>query len=191
MWYVSSVIARTGLAALALTSTVLAASCGSGASSDAGGNGSGSSTTAASSSTESAGAPGTDASGSTTVTLDCAAVSAAVGGIYGAVASSRDLGGNCSVALESSDNVNALFNTFAPDAASFEVLAAGCSPVTVEGATKAADVLDGPTARLFVLIDGTGTFQLSFTTSIDSNRSAGQGDLETLATLGAQLIPLV
>lgn len=121
--------------------------------------------------------------------VGCDAIAAEVPAVYATpVEKTEDVAGVCTLTLAFGDRVEALWNRNAANDASFATVATGQSPVAVPGAAKAVGGYDAQGARVTVLVDGKGTWQLSLTPEFTASRAADQADVDKLAALAAAIV---
>ncbi|MFN8037622.1 MAG: hypothetical protein U0Q07_00305 [Acidimicrobiales bacterium] len=182
--------------ALALALGAPVAACSSTTSSSTAASTSAPSTSAASSSTTAGGSSSAGSTGATTgrssssaAPVGCDAIAAEVPAVYATpVEKTEDVAGVCTLTLAFGDRVEALWNRNAANDASFATVATGQSPVAVPGAAKAVGGYDAQGARVTVLVDGKGTWQLSLTPEFTASRAADQADVDKLAALAAAIV---
>lgn len=151
------------------------------------------STTAAAPTTAAGGSAGTTGgsvrSSSSAAPVGCAAIAAEMPAVWAApIDKSEDVAGICTITIAGGDQVEALWNRNAASEASFATVATGQSPVTVAGATKAVGGADAQGARVTVLVNGKGTWQLSLTPEYTASRAATQADVDKLVALAGELV---
>lgn len=151
------------------------------------------STAAPSPTSSSASAPatagGSGGSSSSAAPVRCEAIAAEVPAVWALpVSNTQDSAGICTITVAEGDQIEALWNRNATNAASFATVATGQSPVTVAGATKAVGGADAQGARATVLVDGKGTWQLSLTPEYTTSRAATQADVDKLVALASAVV---